>query len=188
MVGAVQVGERLVVRVGGDPAGLLPREALRRRMQVARPVASYMRCIAVVSPETFKAKCPKLPSAPPRRRRRARSLGPRARGAAGNAARIVTLSFKHRSSALVYKNMSPRSRANIRGRIEQRYGLVLTDERKSIQKSRRQTMRMAFVTVVCSAVVPVAASLLVLPAAAQDPRACGGYGPGGGRQGCKSRR
>jgi hypothetical protein len=40
-------------------------------------------------------------------------------------------------------------------------------------------MRMAFVTVVCSTVVPVAASLLVLPAAAQDPRACGGPGPQG---------
>jgi hypothetical protein len=40
-------------------------------------------------------------------------------------------------------------------------------------------MRTAFVTVVCSAVVPVAASLLVLPAAAQDPRSCGGYGPQG---------
>ena len=36
-------------------------------------------------------------------------------------------------------------------------------------------MRMTFVTLVCSAVLPVAASLLVQPAAAQ--RACGGYGP-----------
>jgi hypothetical protein len=40
-------------------------------------------------------------------------------------------------------------------------------------------MRMTFVALVCSAVVPVAASLLVQPAAAQDPRACGGYGPQG---------
>ena len=40
-------------------------------------------------------------------------------------------------------------------------------------------MRMTFVTLVCSAVVPVATSLLVLPAAAQDPRACGGYGAQG---------
>jgi hypothetical protein len=89
----------------------------------------------------------------------------------------VKLSFKHCSSALVYKNMSSRSCANIRGRIEQRYALVLTDASGNpFKESRRQTMRMAFVTVVCSAVVPVAASLLVLPAAAQDPRACGGYG------------
>ena len=36
-------------------------------------------------------------------------------------------------------------------------------------------MRMTFVTLACSAVVAVAASLLVQPAAAQ--RACGGYGP-----------
>ena len=38
-------------------------------------------------------------------------------------------------------------------------------------------MRMTFVTLACSAVVAVAASLLVQPAAAQ--RACGGYGPQG---------
>ena len=36
-------------------------------------------------------------------------------------------------------------------------------------------MRMTFVALVCSAVMAVAASLLVLPAEAQ--RACGGYGP-----------
>jgi hypothetical protein len=90
----------------------------------------------------------------------------------------VKLSFKHRSSALVYKNMSSRSCANMRGRIGQRYALVVAGcERKSVQKSRRKTMRMTFVTLVCSAVLPVAASLLVQPAAAQ--RACGGYGPQG---------
>jgi hypothetical protein len=68
----------------------------------------------------------------------------------------------------------------MRGRIGQRYALVVAGcERKSVQKSRRKTMRMTFVALMCSAVVPVAASLLVLPAAAQDPRACGGYGPQG---------
>jgi len=38
-------------------------------------------------------------------------------------------------------------------------------------------MRMTLVALVCSAVMPVAASLLVVPAEAQ--RACGGYGPQG---------
>src|SRR5580700_4922232 len=68
-----------------------------------------------------------------RRRQRAHTHGSRAHRAAGNAARIVKLSFKHRSSALVYKNT--RSCANMRGRIGQRQALVLAGcERKSVQK------------------------------------------------------
>jgi len=51
----------------------------------------------------------------------------------------VKLSFKHCSSALVYKKHVVSILPNIRGWIEQRYALVLTDaNRNPFQKSRRK--------------------------------------------------